>query len=72
MGGPHHDGALWLPLPERIEVVRGERRGAAAEAYAVPVASVQRAELESQFAALEAMPGAERPWYEVLTRGERQ
>lgn len=65
------DEVLRLPLPERIEFVQAVWDSVVAEASSVPVTDAQRAELDRRLAALEATPGAERPWSDVLSGLER-
>jgi len=60
------DAALRLPLPERIQLVQEIWDSVVAESACVAVTKKQKAVLDRRLADLEANPGAERPWSEVL------
>jgi len=60
------DAALSLPLPERIQLVQEIWDSVVAESASVAVTKKQKAVLDRRLADLEAHPGAERPWSEVL------
>ncbi len=66
------DQALRLPVPERIQLVQEIWDSVVAESAAVRVTKKQKAELDRRLADLEAHPGAERPWSEVLKALKRR
>ena len=66
------DEALRLPVPERIELVQEIWDSVVAESAAVPVTREHKAELDRRLADVEARPGAEKPWSEVLRNLKRR